>query len=80
MDGLAAWMGSLYTKASWLAAHPNHHQLLQLEFFSVLNFVVDLLHVKYLGTDMYYLGSTLWLLCYVVLPGTQTLKGKYPYY
>ena len=29
-----------------------------------------MLHVKYLGTDMYFLASVLWLLCYRILPGT----------
>ena len=28
-----------------------------------------MMHVKYLGTDMYFNASVLWLLCFKVLPG-----------
>ena len=71
VGGLALWMHTLWTKANWYThdAHRDHNLLFDLDGVSILNLGVDLLHVQYLGTDMYFLASVLWLLCYIVLPG-----------
>lgn len=65
----APWWDHLYTKASWLAAHPEHIALFDLPFISILNNVFgDWMRVKYLGVGQYFLGSILWLLVFNILP------------
>ena len=68
--GTSVWIDRAYTIAQWIAAHPRLHIIFDLAGTSLFTVILDLLHVKYLGTDMYFNGSVLWLLCYKVLPGT----------
>ena len=68
----ALWMSQIWTHTAWSAAHAHRNALLKLEFVTVHCLYVDLMHAKYLGTDMYFLGSVLWLLCYDILPGIST--------
>jgi len=63
----AAWVSTIYNQTTWLASHNTQHPLIVLATIWCLT--CDLLHCKYLGTDDYFLGSVLWLLCYIVLPG-----------
>jgi len=72
--GKALWIDRVYTRESWAALNPKPlvfmHQLLALPGVSIFTFLLDLLHIKYLGTDQYFNASVLWLLCYMVLPGS----------
>ena len=64
----SAWLGTVWSRAGWLASHPFHHPLFDLPFVSIWTVCLDWMHVKHLGVDRYYLGSCLWLLCYQILP------------
>ena len=39
--------------------------------------MMGLLHVKHFGTDAYFFGSVLWLLCYELLPNNAATNLKY---
>ena len=69
LPDLALWMRNIYTRANWLNAGLVFNALLELPGMSSLNIMPDLMHVKYLGTDKYVLGSVMHLLVYVLLPG-----------
>ena len=64
---MAAWMRNIYSSRQWLAANPVRHALLTLPGVSILTVTPDLMHIKYLGTDQFVLGSVLYLLCFVIL-------------
>ena len=67
----AAWKKMVYKPLEWRAAHGNLHILfVAFEFLSCLNVEPDELHILYLGTVQYLLGSVLWLLVYDVLEGS----------
>ena len=67
----AAWMNGMYCydHAGWRRLHPLACLLLLMEIFHISCLAVDIMHCKYLGTDMYFLGSVLWILCFIILPG-----------
>ena len=61
----------LLQPAAWRALYPEGlHWLLSLEYLSNLNIEPDELHILYLGTSQYMLGSVLWMLAYSVLAST----------
>ena len=62
-------MQRIYNRAQVLALGPVHNALLELPGLSLLNVMPDLMHVKYLGSDKYVLGSIMYLLVYMILPG-----------
>ena len=64
-----------HSRASFVAAHRNPHQLLQMAMVTVFNFYADVMHCKYLGTDEYYDASVLWLLVWNILPGSSVDAG-----
>ena len=68
----AAWAQRIYTAAMWLASDWSSHELFTSVHggISVLTVYADLMHCKHLGTDQYFYGSVLWLLCFRVLPHT----------
>ena len=68
-------MQRLWTHDRWAAAHPNRNALLKLHYVTGYVLFADVMHCKYMGTDTYFIGSVLWLLCYSVLPGTAA-KGQ----
>ena len=45
-------------------------KLFDIPFVTAMNVMLDYLHLKYLGTDMYQYGAIFWLLVYRILPGT----------
>ena len=60
---VAAWIGSTYTHATWVAAHPNRLSLFFLSFITIYCLCPDYMHCKYLGCDQYLMGSILWYMC-----------------
>ena len=50
--------------AAWVAAHPNRHWLFRLVGVGISAVAADLMHSKHLGTDKYFYGSVLEVLCY----------------
>ena len=64
----ALWQTSLTTAEEWRLANPHPHWLFQIPFLSNLNVEPDELHVLYLGTHMYLIGSVLRLLVYRNMP------------
>ena len=64
----AAWRGTIWNNAEWLAAHPNAHPVLKLAGAGVQSFYPDLMHTLYLGIYQYFQGSVLKLLTHHVLP------------
>ena len=63
------WIPRAYDIRTWLASWRNKHCIFDLSGVTLFTVIVDMLHVKYLGTDMYFNASVLWLLCFKVLPG-----------
>ena len=66
----AAWEATIWTDATWRPAHPIHCPLFDLPGFTVLMIFIDLMHTRYIGTDQWFCGSVLYLLCYMIMPGT----------
>jgi hypothetical protein len=67
----SAWKANLLQPAAWRALYPEGlHWLFSLEYLSNLNIEPDELHIIYIGTSQYMLGSVLWMLAYSVLAGT----------
>ena len=66
----AEWLQTLYDDVSWMASHPEACVLMREDYFTIYGLGSDFLHVKYLGTDRYFGGSVLWLLCFILLPGS----------
>ena len=68
---VAAWRGMIFTTLTWRddpdAAKAPIFKALNV---SGLTVAPDLMHVKYLGYQQYFLGSVLYLLCFYILPGT----------
>ena len=54
--GVAEWMDRIWRQKDWAAAHPNRNALLCLDFVTVHCLFSDVMHVKYMGTDMYLLA------------------------
>ena len=65
--GLAQWMKSVWTNETFKRAHPDRHPLLNLPGVGILAYAPDILHTKHIGTDGYFLGSVLELLCFYML-------------
>ena len=66
----AAWLGTIYTTASFLAANPRHHRIYTCQpGMSILALSVDFMHTLYLGIWMYFYGSVLQMLVRSILPG-----------
>ena len=64
----ALWKNQVYNPVQWRNAQSGIHRLFQVFcFLSCLNVDVDELHVLYLGTTQYLLGSVLWLMVYDLL-------------
>jgi hypothetical protein len=59
----------IWTSLTWLRKFAIN-VLFTLPGVTITTVVGDVLHVKHLGTDMYFAASVLWLLCYQILPGT----------
>ena len=65
----AIWINRIWTPLTWLRSFAVHI-LFTLPGVTITNVLADVFHVKHLGTDMYFAGSVLWLLCYRILPGS----------
>jgi hypothetical protein len=66
----SAWAANLLQPTAWRALYPEGlHWLFSLEYLSNLNIEPDELHIIYIGTSQYMLGSVLWMLVYSVLAG-----------
>ena len=54
----ALWAATIWSDAAHLASHPSRHRIMRyVPGSNVHIFVPDLLHVKHLGVDKYFLGS-----------------------
>ena len=71
----AAFVDHIYTKASWLASHPDH--IVLFDHVSILAVAADWMHNKHLGTDQYFYGSVLWLLVYNILDQSRTAETNF---
>ena len=65
----AHWIDATYTTEDWLTNPYNDHPIFQLPGVSILTVAADLMHVKHMGTDMYFYGSVLSCLVYYMMPG-----------
>ena len=57
-DG-AAWRATVWKGDTWLARHPERHDLFRLPGVSIMAYVPDLMHVLHLGCYQYVFGSVL---------------------
>ena len=64
----ADWMARIHTAAGWQRASTDRFALVTLPGVSILNCMCDIMHNKHMGVDMYFCGSVLFILCYVLLP------------
>ena len=72
----AAWIGQIYTRASWPLAHPNPIRLFtDVPGMTILAFTADLMHTKHMGTDMYLVGSVLYVLCFLIMHGADPAEN-----
>ena len=67
---VAPWLGMLWKPADWNNwEHRSTCDLFkQLPGLTAVATCYDFMHSKYLGTDMVFLASCLWLLCHKILP------------
>ena len=78
----AAWHGTVHTsRPAWAATHPNACLLFKALGISAINYMVDLMHSKHLGTDQMAYGSTMMLIVNEHLPNSpaknlETLWGQ----
>ena len=66
----STWLNNVYTKTQWALSPYNTHPIFKLPGLSILTVICDVMHCKHIGTDQYYYGSVLVLLCFYMLPGT----------
>ena len=65
----AAWRTTVWKAKDWIA-DPNRSQnpIFRVPSTSCHVVAMDLMHTKYLGTDMYMFASVIYLLCHLILP------------
>ena len=68
---LAPWMLLLRDTAHYLLHNPFPHPLFETLGVSTYTTHLDYMHVKYLGTDQYFLGSVLFVLCCRLMGGSR---------
>ena len=67
----APWKAEVYSPSMWREHKMVNNPLFRdIPYLSVWNLEADELHVLHLGVFQSFLGCVLWLLCYLVLPGT----------
>ena len=67
--GRCEWKSHLYTKLQWNTSVYNTHPIFTVPGVTILTVCADYMHCKHLGTDAYFFGSVLFVLCYYMLPG-----------
>ena len=74
----SVWMQNVYSSAAFRVAHVNNlHPLFRLPGFSIRNIWPDYMHCKYMGTDVYSIGSVLLILCFMTdIPGCYTYQDR----
>ena len=66
----SSWVTRLYSEGAFKLKFPNRCAILDVSGVSHMALASDNMHNKYLGMDMYYAASMLYLLVYVMLDGT----------
>ena len=67
----APWRGTIYTTADWLASEDRlHNPIFNAMNVTGLSAQPDLMHVKYLGYQQFWLGSVMWILVNEILPAS----------
>ena len=71
-QGVSTWRTRIFTKATWAKSAFCNHLLFRTTALgiTVLSVSADWMHNKNLGTDQYFYGSVLFMLCYEMLHGT----------
>ena len=65
----AAWRDNVLSTHDWQHEHgDNTCPLFAMPSITGLNVQPDLMHIKYLGYMHFFLGSVLYLLCYIIMP------------
>ena len=65
----AGWRTTCWTPAAWKAwEHRSLCPLFEIEGVSACNVALDLMHCKYLGSDMYAMGGIWYYMCFYLLP------------
>ena len=65
----AEWVNRIYDQITWEASGWNTSNIFEIFGLGILSVYPDWMHVKHLGLDKVLLGSTLWVLLHMVLPG-----------
>ena len=66
----ADWMSHIWGGLEWLLATENNHPWFTLPAVTILTVFPDYMHTKFLGTDRFVYGAILFMICYMLLPGT----------
>ena len=69
-EAFCQWKNNEWSASNWLAGHPTHCVIFDLDGVSIDTVFADWMHVKHLGTDMYVFGSVLFMLCFTILGGS----------
>jgi hypothetical protein len=68
----ASWLATVWKDfRTWRVANPNHCKLFSLAGLGATSFFPDLMHCKYLGSDMYFYGSVLVYMIWYALPNSK---------
>lgn len=69
----SGWIAAPHTVEQWRALYPNlPHWIFELGHVTHHNLEPDELHIIWLGTAMWFLGSVLWMLVFRILPNSAT--------
>eukprot|EP00959_Pyramimonas_sp_CCMP1952_P459246 9477932-Pyramimonas_sp.AAC.1 len=63
----AGWTNRIHSVADFEARFPTRHPIFTLVTHYALS--VDIMHVKHMGVDQYFVGSVMYVLIFLVMPG-----------
>ena len=74
----APWRATIYKTADWLASEDrSRNPIFNAMNVTGLSAQPDLMHVKYLGYQQFWLGSVLWMLVHELLPQPTCKPSRY---
>ena len=63
----ASWIHTTYSSAQFEAAFPGRHRILKMTGVTIHTIYPDYMHCKFLGVDMYFLGSVLTIMTFMLI-------------
>ena len=73
----AAWIATIYSAAQFAAKFPGRHRILKMRGVTINSVYPDYMHCKFLGVDMYFLGSVLTILTFMCcIPNCDSFESR----